>query len=742
MSFNIPGFEYTPSSGDRSIELLRGIFGGASEALGGSLGPISDVIGVFNAAVMAVAAVLAFVLVMQAVVGTAHDGSVLGKRFNSMWVPIRSMTAAALLVPAVGGFNGVQLLVLSLSVQGVGLADKMTAVGVDAVLKGGLTPPAVLPAKAGEELSKGLIQIAACMSANEKLNAAAGTPSASYGNQTTSPKGAVVVEIGLDFGDSRHSCGEFSVSRNETESTRFAGAAAKLQAAQVSAAVVMYQEAKAATDAASARTANVDYTVIRAAMTRKHDEALTKAMQEAVKAAAATGQPEHAKAIEDIKRQGWLSLGGASFKLAAISSEISSSIKLAAVEASPRSAPVNAIESSLYRSEIEAITASVNRNNDSKVAVAVEGEKAGWLSGMTQKFVNEAIALVTEGPFNAIKAFTQAGTGNPLLDVKHGGDLLLDAGSATTIAALLMSAAAAPLGGAVIVLALAAPVIVLLFTLGATMSIWIPLIPFTIFISVAIAWLTLVVESVVAAGIWLLLWFSGENEGLVAPGGEQGIRFLAGVIFMPALTVVAFFAASILTILMGGWVQSTFADVVRSMNSTTLGAVVMVLGYCVLFVAINITLISKLFGMCLTMPSTVLKWIGGGFNGGESLERNVEGQNNTLIAPISGFASKATPHRPRGGGGGSGGGAKSGGGSEGGGGGGSSGGGLGGGSSTSGVDSGTDSGTFNTADASAFTPYSAGASQGVTDVIDKSASALPAPPVAQSSDDRLKKVLQ
>ncbi len=60
------------------------------------------------------------------VMNTAHEGEVLGKRFSSIWLPIRTAIAGALLLPmAITGHNlsGIQVAVGAVAVEGIAVAD-------------------------------------------------------------------------------------------------------------------------------------------------------------------------------------------------------------------------------------------------------------------------------------------------------------------------------------------------------------------------------------------------------------------------------------------------------------------------------------------------------------------------------------------------------------------------------------------------------------------------------------------
>lgn len=118
-------FPFTPSEGDKSVEwFLKGLFGEMVDGEGSN--PLRKVLGMFNAAVLCVGGILLAYGLVSGIMNTAHDGEVLGKRWSSMWLPVRTAVGIALMLPINGGYNVIQYLVIWLAMQGVGMADIMT----------------------------------------------------------------------------------------------------------------------------------------------------------------------------------------------------------------------------------------------------------------------------------------------------------------------------------------------------------------------------------------------------------------------------------------------------------------------------------------------------------------------------------------------------------------------------------------------------------------------------------------
>ena len=104
---------FTTETGDPySAILLNQLFGPLFPAPGKPQTPtiMSGIAGAINVLILFAGAILFFYNVVAGTLQTAHEGVVLGRRWSSLWAPLRVLFAAALLfpVPGMGGYNTVQ----------------------------------------------------------------------------------------------------------------------------------------------------------------------------------------------------------------------------------------------------------------------------------------------------------------------------------------------------------------------------------------------------------------------------------------------------------------------------------------------------------------------------------------------------------------------------------------------------------------------------------------------------------
>lgn len=134
--FALPSIFQIPSQ-DLSMSILRSIFGSMGTLLlpsntnitAGMLAasdkkiPLEIALSYFNNAVLLLGGIVVLYTIIVSTINTAHDGEMLGKKWNSIWIPVRTALGFALLLPSKAGYTIIQMIVMWFIVQGVGAAD-------------------------------------------------------------------------------------------------------------------------------------------------------------------------------------------------------------------------------------------------------------------------------------------------------------------------------------------------------------------------------------------------------------------------------------------------------------------------------------------------------------------------------------------------------------------------------------------------------------------------------------------
>ena len=120
-------FQLAPN--DKSIEYLGRIFGTMNGVLtqdggpAGSLSLLGTMFRTFNSIVLVIGVLVVVYITVVGVLATAQEGEFLGKKWNSLWVPLRVVLGIAALVPTGSGYSTLQIVMMWVIVQGIGAAD-------------------------------------------------------------------------------------------------------------------------------------------------------------------------------------------------------------------------------------------------------------------------------------------------------------------------------------------------------------------------------------------------------------------------------------------------------------------------------------------------------------------------------------------------------------------------------------------------------------------------------------------
>ena len=130
---------FAPPASDYSVVFLANLFGIVDGVLSGTGSQImGSMFAVFNSAVLAIGGVIIMYTLMVSTMNTAHEGQMLGQKWSSIWIPVRSTMGLALLVPKASGYCLMQIFVMWIVVQGVGAADKVWNAALSYLNRGGV----------------------------------------------------------------------------------------------------------------------------------------------------------------------------------------------------------------------------------------------------------------------------------------------------------------------------------------------------------------------------------------------------------------------------------------------------------------------------------------------------------------------------------------------------------------------------------------------------------------------------
>jgi len=102
------------------------VFGAASQPLGTSvhLG-MQEILRTYSIATMIIAVIIVLYYILTVIAEAAQTGTPFGRRFNSVWAPVRLIVALGLLIPLGSGLNSAQYITLWTAKMGSGLGTKV-----------------------------------------------------------------------------------------------------------------------------------------------------------------------------------------------------------------------------------------------------------------------------------------------------------------------------------------------------------------------------------------------------------------------------------------------------------------------------------------------------------------------------------------------------------------------------------------------------------------------------------------
>lgn len=130
---------FAPPASDYSVIFLGNLFGIVDGVLHGTGSQImGNMFGVLNSAVLALGGIIIMYTLIVSTMNTAHEGQMLGQKWSSIWIPVRSTLGLALLIPKASGYCLMQIFVMWIVLQGVGAADNIWSAALSYLNRGGV----------------------------------------------------------------------------------------------------------------------------------------------------------------------------------------------------------------------------------------------------------------------------------------------------------------------------------------------------------------------------------------------------------------------------------------------------------------------------------------------------------------------------------------------------------------------------------------------------------------------------
>ena len=687
------------SNTDLSMGFFNDIFGvGWQDTISGTTpagdmaNVISEMLAIFNSVVLVGVMVLMFYVISAGIVGTAHEGEALGKRYSTLWTPLRGALSVSALMPLPWAkYSLIQGLLFKFVFFSISGASYLANKTVDQIQKqgGSMTLPAapmISGVGLGQEILRNLV-------VQEYFVAQEGTAynAPGYGAQTATEGKQSAIKIDflapnfsvLPSFDER--MGELSVSCNASVPAACAGekaAVTQLITALRPIASELGADFTGEGQSFDQLRSRFDAAITQYAYTSQQNA--TTALQTTVSEAK---QQKLTNFTESIKNNGWISLGSYYLTMSQMSEEAHA---IGAARAGiARPADLSGIARSAMKEYADAImrtnsflktqTAGLDVN---KVTGTSPSDKLGvgtilgaffkdsllssfpYVDGNTQ---TSAAGLVSKTLSQGDPVLSLQALGHSL--VNFGSDLAMisaTAGVGEWVAGIFSApkdANFAPKMSGLGVLkevfgavqSLITPLILPLMLCGLALAYYVPMLPFILWTSAVVSFLILTVELLVASSLWAAAHAIPEGEGMAGQHGRQGYMLFLGIVLRPSLHVVGFFMAFALSSTVCRYVGESYLAFAQNsgLGEAPQGVPAQMISWlCTLIIGMSlaITLMHKCFSLITWLPDNLLKWISGGTsNMGEHDDHHrtnqmfvgaMRGAPSAVTGAVSGVAGK------------------------------------------------------------------------------------------------------
>jgi conjugal transfer/type IV secretion protein DotA/TraY len=663
-----------PAETDVSVRLLRGVLGTVvdkvrlADAMGGAdEGAFGGLFRALNGFLLLGLGILVFAKSVMALLDTAHEGEALGQERSTVWTPLRLAFGVAMLLPLSNGFAMAQVIVLWVTLSGVGLANVVWDLAVNQFSKAALytEPP---PAQA-RQLAVAMLASNVCERMVNDIPAKGPTSYTVVFEAKTTGTGTATERAvrysAADLGEAV--CGGFAV-REPAEGIQLQQGVSgvdwldgfirwvqelvgygqetrelfmqELLAGHEIAALALRDELKPLAGAIFEGKADLGECVTAATGPLAGGRCLS-----AIDAAAEhytmrlkglimatvnlAGQRAFSEFTAKAQAEGWLTAGSWFYRFMALTDYMN---KLALNV--PQPYPIRVWEK-LPKEDVETYAHLFKRLE--AVVLEAETDAGAGLLRATGDPENSMIDDFSHGVLRAtLEWIVQAmmGKTHPLFAISWLGHALL----ATVLAAITAAGAfgaaktlatqsgakrlADALGGLTdavtgggertggfSILGMVLGIVFLaLLGFALTAAIYLPLVPFIIWTVACLHWLSRVFEALVAAPVWAV-WFLKNGRGLTGDTMTGWLTMLS-LLLTPALMVIGLLAATVISYALLTLVSGLFLTVsVNAMSGNVTGPVVAI-GLLVVFVLFAVDLTVRSFSLIHRLPAAALGWLG------------------------------------------------------------------------------------------------------------------------------------
>ena len=174
-----------------------------------------------------------------------------------------------------------------------------------------------------------------------------------------------------------------------------------------------------------------------------------------------------------------------------------------------------------------------------------------------------------------------------------------------------------------------------------TLSLYIPMIPFIVFMGQVLAWLLSVIEGVAAAPFLAFAHLDASGEEGLGQRTQYGYTFMLQSFMRPVMLVFGFIVASKMTDVMGGYLMNIYPMVVANIQMSSLTGFFSIIMLVAIFLMLSISIINSCMSIMYILPEAMWTFMGAHSSQttqlGKGMEQSVAGvAKTTSITAIAG----------------------------------------------------------------------------------------------------------
>ena len=645
--FKIPG-------GDISRIFLGQFFGTVGDSgLTGSGSIMPAIFEAFNTVVLGFGSLIVVFTLVVSVFSTANEGSNLGKKWSSMWLPMRTTLGIGMLLPIKGGYSLLQAMLMWSVMQGIGIADYVWTIGAQTALESPMDATSAAVATEGLREAGKIFQVLVCMEAVNKINRSGSvrmvinpdllSPPIEHRNQYIYKIGSLQSNNGV----SSDACGEISWPIDKDPDLR----QARLEATRT----LIRSLAISANGLVEFGTNYVNIADLANAATTYvniiNEHLLTKDV-------------ENSEHMDELIGQGWMLAGAFYYHLVQQNNEFQANQALPDTEDNTKNIGIGSDQAIVNRYLKKADAYISQAQSQTGIdAAAGEGVAVDFTAFDSPLGIGDqdAEASISQGlsslknKMNIIVGWWQGffthSQDDPLLSIQQAGQTIVSGVEIIWIATAIIVAAMgiASVCSAITpvfsvlenflawIIPLFTALLIFLYIAGALLAYYVPLIPFILFSFGALGWMLGVIEMITAAPVIALgIVYAGGGDRLGK--AEPAVLFLTDLLVRPGLMILGLLASIVTVRIAVHYINIGFAITSHHIFAGGISYLTSIVALICIYTAIIVTVIKKCFTLIYLIPNRVMRWIGGeseAFETGMESERSMQGSFEKSLSPFA-----------------------------------------------------------------------------------------------------------